>query len=437
MTRLTLDQVTALAPDPQSVKAGQKLATPGSWPHLGENGADVIWGECKGSGRTPYQTRVDLTGPAYKCSCPSRKFPCKHVLGLLMIHAEHTQVFKTAAPPDWVSEWLDNRQKRTSKTKQNKSPLADPAMQAKREEKREKRVAQGLEKLNLWLEDLIRSGIGQLQNKPYGYWDAMAARLVDAQAPGVARQIRELANVYHDGDLWYELLLARLARIKLLISAYQRLETLEEPLRHEVRTQIGWTTAKESVLANPTLEDHWQAWGAATEVSNDGLRTQRLWLWGEKQRQWALILSFAHGTMPLDTPIFSGTRQQAQLNYYPGACQQRALIKEKTGTATPLCQNTVLHDFEDNLNAYAQALSCNPWIAYFPMLISNVYVRMENGEQHLYDHQGYLIPIKKSGSNPWLLITLSGGKPFNCFGEWNGRYLHLLAVLIHDNYVPV
>nr|WP_279163542.1 SWIM zinc finger family protein [Rhodococcus erythropolis] len=31
---------------------------------------------------------VDLRGPAYKCSCPSRKFPCKHALGLLVEWSE-------------------------------------------------------------------------------------------------------------------------------------------------------------------------------------------------------------------------------------------------------------------------------------------------------------------------------------------------------------
>jgi SWIM zinc finger len=47
-----------------------------------------VWGLCAGSGKRPYQTVVDLTGPAYKCSCPSRKFPCKHALALLLNWAD-------------------------------------------------------------------------------------------------------------------------------------------------------------------------------------------------------------------------------------------------------------------------------------------------------------------------------------------------------------
>ncbi|MFC6802547.1 SWIM zinc finger family protein [Deinococcus caeni] len=58
----------------------------------------------------PYLTGVDLTGvdlsgpapttPAFKCSCPSRKLPCKHALALLLLHATHADSFGQAAPPE-------------------------------------------------------------------------------------------------------------------------------------------------------------------------------------------------------------------------------------------------------------------------------------------------------------------------------------------------
>src|SRR5690606_25108396 len=76
------NQVTALAPDTSSLTAARKLA--GKWSGTGWCGT-TLWGLCKGSGRTPYQTIVDLSGPAFRCSCPSRKFPCKHALSLLLL----------------------------------------------------------------------------------------------------------------------------------------------------------------------------------------------------------------------------------------------------------------------------------------------------------------------------------------------------------------
>ncbi|MET7305026.1 SWIM zinc finger family protein, partial [Embleya sp. NPDC005575] len=91
LERWTAEQVLALAPDAASRKAGSRLAVPRPWSAAGAaefaGGAGAVWGVCAGSGVTPYRTVVDLTGPASQCSCPSRKFPCKHVLGLLLLWA--------------------------------------------------------------------------------------------------------------------------------------------------------------------------------------------------------------------------------------------------------------------------------------------------------------------------------------------------------------
>lgn len=71
---LTAAQILDLAPEASSRTAGQDQAKPAKWSGLARRG-DLIWGEIKGSGATPYRTVADLSGPASKCSCPSRSFP--------------------------------------------------------------------------------------------------------------------------------------------------------------------------------------------------------------------------------------------------------------------------------------------------------------------------------------------------------------------------
>ena len=44
--------------------------------------------------------------PAFKCTCPSRKFPCKHSLGLFLILAQQPAAMTETAPPAWTIEWL-------------------------------------------------------------------------------------------------------------------------------------------------------------------------------------------------------------------------------------------------------------------------------------------------------------------------------------------
>src|SRR5258708_29170699 len=94
-----------LAPNPASAKAGRGLASAGKWV---SRGADerAIWGECQGSGKDPYCTQIDLSEPAFRCSCPSRKFPCKHGLGLFLLYANQPAGFAKDPPPPWVSECL-------------------------------------------------------------------------------------------------------------------------------------------------------------------------------------------------------------------------------------------------------------------------------------------------------------------------------------------
>ena len=114
MTQWSLQRVEQLAPDTAALKAAQGTAKPSKWKGLGRNDR-LIWGECQGSGSNPYQVRADLVDVTYKCSCPSRKIPCKHTLALLLIMASG-EAIPTAEPPEFVAEWSANRAKRAEET---------------------------------------------------------------------------------------------------------------------------------------------------------------------------------------------------------------------------------------------------------------------------------------------------------------------------------
>ena len=80
----SVDEILQLAPDTASAKAAKGLVVPAKWPNLGATEA-VLWGECQGSGSKPYQVQIDQSEPAFRCTCPSRKFPCKHGLALMLL----------------------------------------------------------------------------------------------------------------------------------------------------------------------------------------------------------------------------------------------------------------------------------------------------------------------------------------------------------------
>ena len=111
--RWSADSVLALAPDDSSRRAAATLARPAPWDGAGAAG-DLVWGLCAGSGKNPYQVIVDLASPAFKCSCPSRKFPCKHALALLMLWSGGT-VPDATEPADYARTWQQARQEKADR----------------------------------------------------------------------------------------------------------------------------------------------------------------------------------------------------------------------------------------------------------------------------------------------------------------------------------
>lgn len=82
---ITAEDVQAAAPDARAFADGKKLAKPASWRRLGRDG-DAVWGVALGSKGDAYAVFARSKDDV-RCSCPSRKVPCKHCLGLLLLVA--------------------------------------------------------------------------------------------------------------------------------------------------------------------------------------------------------------------------------------------------------------------------------------------------------------------------------------------------------------
>ncbi|CAM5379121.1 SWIM-type domain-containing protein OS=Streptomyces violarus OX=67380 GN=FHS41_002752 PE=4 SV=1 [Streptomyces violarus] len=206
-----------------------------------------MWGLCKGSGSKPYQTVVDIadaSGPAYKCSCPSRKFPCKHALGLLLLWAGGDAAVPTGEAPEWAGQWIAGRRKRTEEKRAadssgSPSGSADPEAARRRAERRAERVTAGAVELEQRLTDLLRAGLATAEQSGYGLWEETAARMVDAQAQGLAGRVRELGAIPSTGPGWPVRLLEECALLHLLGQGWLRRERLPEALAATVRSRIG------------------------------------------------------------------------------------------------------------------------------------------------------------------------------------------------------
>jgi len=418
--RWTAAQIHALAPDAASQKAGVKLGGPAPWSEYGAQAeSGLVWGSCKGSGAKPYQVTVQLLAdsagpPVYACTCPSRKFPCKHALGLLLLWSAGTVPESEVLPPR-VEEWLAGRRERAERSEARKAAQAaaqadDPEAArranqatARRAEQRARRISSGLDDLELWLRDQVRAGLTGLKGGGYRPIDDLARRLVDAQAPGVAGRVRELASCLSAED-WPERTLTEFALLHLLIQGWRHRDALPAPLAATVRRRIGLSLgAAEIAAAGEHADDRWLVLGSRDRIG-DKLIERRVWLQGESGGRLALLLTFAPPGQSLGLALPVGAVLDADLAFAPDAVPLRAVVVEQKALLTESAQSPAPHGgtLEEAAAAFAAALAADPWTAAVPVVV------------------GSAVPLVGARPEDWQIADTKGGGRVPLFARGEG-----------------
>jgi hypothetical protein len=418
--RWTVDQVRALAPDAASQRAARNLAAAGSWTGTGACD-DVLWGLCAGSGKNPYQTVVDVSGPAYRCSCPSRKFPCKHALALLLLWASGS-VLDAAQPPDFAAAWKADRDGRATAAARPKGEKDEKAA-ARRAELRSTRVGSGLDELELWLRDQVRTGLSAAAGAGYRHTEAVAARMVDAQAPGVAGALRRISVIPATGEGWPARLLTEYGQLHLLARAYAQVDTLPPDRAAVVRGRVGFPVPREDVLATDPVRDRWQVL-AVRDLLDGAVPARRIWLRGAASGRFALLLLFsptgAFAGHADGAGLVAGVELDADVHFYPGAPPLRALVGNRHGDPLSCPEPAGAGAVEQALEAFTAGLEQDPWLTELPALLAGVPVA-DGDSWELVDAAGAVVPLLTSAVDVWPLVAVSGGDPVLVAGEWSWR----------------
>ncbi|MER7310037.1 hypothetical protein ABT401_00030 [Streptomyces halstedii] len=302
----------------------------------------------------------------------------------------------------------------------------DPEAARRRAERRAERITGGALELEQRLTDLLRGGIAAADRPDYGLWEETAARMVDAQAPGLAARVRKLGAITTSGPDWPVRLLEECALLHLLDSAWLRREHLPAPLAATVRTRVGLTAAAEG----PPLRDRWLV--LAQHDTPDGkLVARRIWLYGQESGRTTLLLSFgAPGRAPARS-LTVGTTIDAEVTRYPGGGRLRGDLGEPfgtlaTGAAPPRGGTTA-----EATAAYGRALRDDPWLDTWPVTLRDaIPVPSGGGWQLVGASDGSALPITPealSRSGLWKLVALAGGRPVSVFGECGHRGFDPLA----------
>jgi hypothetical protein len=429
--------VLALAPDEASVKAARGLVAPAKWPMLGADAA-AVWGECQGSGSKPYQTQVDLSGPAFRCSCPSRKFPCKHGLALLLLRAGDPGRFQ-AARPAWVDEWLASREQKEKKKEEREerkahAPLADPKSAAIREAQRWERIEGAVQELQRWMADQLAQGLGSVGGDSLEGWRTMAARMVDGQAPGLGQRLLQAAERVRQGADWPEQVIHRLGLLQLACDGVQRRTSLPEELQADLRDVVGWPMDRDGVVANgDAVDDAWSVLGVVQEQREAKLIERRVWLQGQHSQRRALLLEHAYGGRGFEQAWMSGSQVRATLHFFPGAAGLRALCGEPELLGTAHWPNGTL---EQEWDLIARRVAASPWTSTHPLVLRDATLeRMATGWRCVV--QGRDLNIRTDETLGWQLLARSGGHPVHLAGEWDGEAFSPMSAWHDDQAAPL
>jgi len=458
------EQVVALAPG--RIGAARAVAEPSSWSGLGADDR-AVWGQCGGAGREPYDVAVDHAHVRATCSCPSRQRPCKHALALLLLWA-HGQV-PVGARPARLGRWLAANAARDAPAAASPeqpdvqpgqtdvgdhdggAPGSDAVGEAppadaespperppptERDSSRAARVAAGLAELDRWLTDRMRTGLSDPALGSYATWDAVAARLVDAQAGGLANRVRRVGAAVGARPDWHDQVLADLGLLHLLARAGQRLGELPDDLADAVAAAVGWQVRQADVLANTPETDHWFVAGRS-DALEDRIVVRRLWLWGS-QHGWAMLLSFAaFGQSLADWPRV-GSWIQGDLHRYPGAVRLRALLGEGiVDVEPPPDAELVAGTIDDACASIGRALAIEPWLERCPFA-ARAAVSRSHDRWVLTDQAGSLPLVAATPSDEVAtLLAATADGPSTIVGEWTPQGVVPVAVHLDGRAVDI
>lgn len=229
--QITEQWILSHAPSPAVAEDARALCAAGNFDQLSrtEDGK-TYWAECLGSAQNPYHVSIDWSlsekEPIYGCSCSSRHFPCKHVLGLMYEIMDGTP-FSPGSAPSYVrkarTKAAAERAKAEARLEQSRKYGA--AIKGKKLE----RQFEGLEKAEKIITALVSDGLSCISDLPAQSLDRLAAEFRNRRLTGAQDAFERLALLERQmrqdeahAKRYYREMLAVLAEMRVMIQKSRR-----------------------------------------------------------------------------------------------------------------------------------------------------------------------------------------------------------------------
>jgi hypothetical protein len=439
---LTRSAIEAMAPDQSALTAASALLKPAKWLLRARSGG-LIWGECQGSGANPYRVVADTEDHGSKCTCPSRKFPCKHALALMWMFVEDGAGFQDGDVPAWVNDWMGRRRKgvaaatsgeakslaaaREASADAPPDPKADARKKAaaqKRAEDTRRSVHAATEELDVWIADQLRTGLAGFLGDLGARCRRIAARLVDAKAGALASRVDEMPSrlLALSADERVDAAIAELGKLVVLTRAWRAAP--DEPDLHR---EVVSAEARDDVLASPDAKrvtSLWEVLGERVETRRDGLVSQATWLMNLRPgpERFAMLLDFFPASAGRRSGAFvAGDRFNAELAFYPARVPLRAVIvsRQDATDASEAWPDAP----PDPFASHADQILIAPWLIEVPMLLPEGRICADAAGRAWWRSEHDLWAPLRDPAPPLAL----GAVIERAAGIWDGARLSLIA----------
>lgn len=211
MREITEQQILALAPNAAAASNGKKISQKGGFVKLERTEDDTLYmGECTGSGKSNYITSadyIDENNPVFRCSCPSRQFPCKHSLALLYEMLAKKE-FTICEVPEDTQKKRDKKQAKENKAAEAAKPESEMTEEEKQKAEKKKASAaktarnarvkklksqlEGLDLVEKVVNDLMSAGLGTIGGASLKTYQQLAKQMGDYYLLGPQRLCNQL-----------------------------------------------------------------------------------------------------------------------------------------------------------------------------------------------------------------------------------------------------
>lgn len=412
------EDILSLTPNSPTAMQAIRLAAPQKWADLGQDDTH-LWGKVE----NPDAFTGDIfcavdwpqalsSGSGMACNC-GHGVPCEHTLALLLLLIENSGTLARKDIPDYARNLLS----------------LPPSPSQTRDADLDQDIRPGLGHLERWLSDLIRLGLGEPQVKQFAFWDDMADRMFAARMPGLAQWLRDIANLPVRGGDWVEPLLGELGRMFLLVRSFERYEELSDETQADLRAAIGW---QRIAGLDTAWREHWLVLGQQQRLMPDKTPEQLIWLYSLDSKRPALLHQRDSQSLAQAAALVVGQAVDAVLSYLPSRAPLEALFSRYYADVTFAQVGGVT--IQQGVAMFGQALSRNPWLKPYPLVLDNVYIMRFDRGWIVRHADGTYLPVAPYFPHKWALYGLSGGHSIQLAATWNGHVLYPLSINIGSHF---